>query len=115
MLLPILGLTWVFGLLAVNSATIVFQYLFTVFNSFQGLFIFLINCAFNSEVSDLVVITPDRDPYKFLFFWINLATSWIFCVVYSGSVGDFGDRNVFLDLLLKSCVKILKTVGGVAF
>ena len=72
MLLPILGLTWVFGLLAVNSATIVFQYLFTVFNSFQGLFIFLINCAFNSEVSDLVVITPDRDPYKFLFFWINL-------------------------------------------
>ncbi|XP_038054962.1 adhesion G protein-coupled receptor E3-like [Patiria miniata] len=50
MLLPILGLTWVFGLLAVNSALTVFQYLFTIFNSFQGLFIFLINCAFNSEV-----------------------------------------------------------------
>ncbi|XP_071807365.1 uncharacterized protein [Asterias amurensis] len=49
-LLPILGLTWVFGLLAVNSATIVFQYLFTIFNSFQGLFIFLIHCVFNSEV-----------------------------------------------------------------
>ncbi|XP_071807973.1 adhesion G-protein coupled receptor D1-like [Asterias amurensis] len=49
-LLPILGLTWIFGLLAVNSATIMFQYLFTIFNSFQGLFIFLNQCAFNSEV-----------------------------------------------------------------
>ncbi|XP_071808027.1 adhesion G-protein coupled receptor D1-like [Asterias amurensis] len=49
-LLPILGLTWIFGILAVNSATIMFQYLFTIFNSFQGLFIFLNQCAFNSEV-----------------------------------------------------------------
>ncbi|XP_022089653.1 adhesion G protein-coupled receptor L3-like [Acanthaster planci] len=54
-LLPLLGLTWVFGLLAVNSATILFQYLFTIFNSFQGLFIFLINCVFNSEVKTAFV------------------------------------------------------------
>ena len=34
-LLPLLGLTWVFGLLAVNQYTIIFQYLFAIFNSLQ--------------------------------------------------------------------------------
>ena len=36
-LLPILGVTWVFGLLAVNRHTTVFTWLFTVFNSLQVL------------------------------------------------------------------------------
>jgi hypothetical protein len=34
-LLPILGLTWVFGVVAVNNTAVVFQYIFTIFNSFQ--------------------------------------------------------------------------------
>ena len=34
-LLPILGLTWVFGLLAVNNSSVVFEYLFAIFNSLQ--------------------------------------------------------------------------------
>lgn len=34
-LLPLLGLTWMFGLMSVNSDTIVFQYLFAIFNSLQ--------------------------------------------------------------------------------
>ena len=34
-LLPILGLTWVFGLLAVNENTTVFAWIFTIFNSLQ--------------------------------------------------------------------------------
>ena len=34
-LLPLLGLTWVFGLLAVNEETKVFAWLFTIFNSLQ--------------------------------------------------------------------------------
>ena len=37
-LMPILGLSWVFGILAVNEATIVFQYLFCIFNSLQVIF-----------------------------------------------------------------------------
>lgn len=35
MLLPILGTSWVFGVLAVNSQAVVFQYAFTVLNSLQ--------------------------------------------------------------------------------
>jgi len=34
-LLPVFGLTWVFGILAVNEDTIVFRYIFAVLNSFQ--------------------------------------------------------------------------------
>ncbi|XP_027700035.1 adhesion G-protein coupled receptor D1 isoform X2 [Vombatus ursinus] len=49
-LLPILGSSWIFGVLAVNNHAIVFQYMFAVFNSLQGFFIFLFHCLLNSEV-----------------------------------------------------------------
>ena len=34
-LLPLLGLTWVFGIMAINKDTMVFQYLFAILNSLQ--------------------------------------------------------------------------------
>ena len=34
-LLPLLGLTWVFGLMAINKDTMAFQYLFAILNSLQ--------------------------------------------------------------------------------
>ena len=34
-LLPLLGLTWLFGLLTLNSNSTVFAWLFTIFNSLQ--------------------------------------------------------------------------------
>ncbi|KAL3875926.1 hypothetical protein ACJMK2_033830 [Sinanodonta woodiana] len=49
-LLPLLGITWVFGVLAINADTIVFQYTFALLNSLQGLFIFLFHVVFNEEV-----------------------------------------------------------------
>uniref|UniRef100_UPI00358FEB7F adhesion G-protein coupled receptor D1-like n=1 Tax=Myxine glutinosa TaxID=7769 RepID=UPI00358FEB7F len=49
-LMPILGISWLFGVLAVNESTILFQYLFALFNSMQGVFIFLFHCLLNSEV-----------------------------------------------------------------
>ena len=47
---PILGLTWVFGLMTFNRETLVFRYLFAVFNSAQGIFIFLFHCVLNKQV-----------------------------------------------------------------
>ena len=35
LLLPLLGLTWLFGLLAVNEDTVVFAWIFTILNSLQ--------------------------------------------------------------------------------
>ncbi|XP_068705881.1 adhesion G-protein coupled receptor D1-like isoform X2 [Montipora foliosa] len=47
---PLLGLTWVFGLLAATNAGLVFQYIFTILNSAQGLFIFVLHVVRNSDV-----------------------------------------------------------------
>ncbi|CAH3181494.1 unnamed protein product [Porites lobata] len=49
-LFPLLGLTWVFGVLSVTDAGLVFQYIFTIFNSLQGLFIFILHVLRNSDV-----------------------------------------------------------------
>ncbi|XP_041363782.1 adhesion G-protein coupled receptor D1-like isoform X2 [Gigantopelta aegis] len=50
-LAPILGLTWVFGVFSVNQDLVVFQYLFAIFNSLQGFFIFLFHCLLNKSVT----------------------------------------------------------------
>ncbi|XP_037063102.1 adhesion G protein-coupled receptor L2 isoform X34 [Peromyscus leucopus] len=49
-LLCLLGLTWSFGFLFVNEETVVMAYLFTTFNAFQGLFIFIFHCALQKKV-----------------------------------------------------------------
>ncbi|XP_068095270.1 adhesion G protein-coupled receptor L2 isoform X17 [Hyperolius riggenbachi] len=49
-LLCLLGLTWSFGLLYINEETVVMTYLFTVFNAFQGMFIFIFHCALQKKV-----------------------------------------------------------------
>ncbi|KAL3883261.1 hypothetical protein ACJMK2_029544 [Sinanodonta woodiana] len=50
-LLPITGITWVFGILSVNDDLVVFQYVFAILNSLQGLFIFLFHGLFNRHVT----------------------------------------------------------------
>ncbi|XP_076746823.1 adhesion G-protein coupled receptor D1 isoform X3 [Maylandia zebra] len=49
-LLPILGISWIFGVLVVNTQSLPFLYIFAVFNSLQGFFVFLFHCLLNSEV-----------------------------------------------------------------
>lgn len=49
-LLCLLGLTWSFGLFFINEASIVMAYLFTIFNSFQGMFIFIFHCLLQKKV-----------------------------------------------------------------
>ncbi|XP_071954820.1 adhesion G-protein coupled receptor G7-like [Antedon mediterranea] len=47
----LLGLTWLFGFISMNStASVVFEVLFCIFNSFQGLIIFIFFCLRNQEV-----------------------------------------------------------------
>ena len=52
-ILPLLGLTWIFGLLAYGSASVIIKYLFAIFNSLQGLVIFIFHCLLNKQASDL--------------------------------------------------------------
>ena len=48
-LLPLLGITWVFGLLAVNQESSVFAWIFTVLNSLQVIDLF---CVLNLYIRD---------------------------------------------------------------
>ncbi|XP_063265402.1 adhesion G-protein coupled receptor D2 [Prinia subflava] len=57
-LLPVLGLTWVCGVLV--HLSIVWAYVFIVLNSFQGLYIFLVYAVYNSEVRNAIQRMKDK-------------------------------------------------------
>ncbi|CAG0888939.1 unnamed protein product [Cyprideis torosa] len=47
----LLGLTWTFGIMFVTSNNVVMAYIFTVVNTLQGVFIFLLTCLQNEKVA----------------------------------------------------------------
>ncbi|XP_061181184.1 adhesion G protein-coupled receptor B1-like [Saccostrea echinata] len=49
-LVPVLGVTWIFGVLAVNESAEVFQFIFIITNSLQGLFIFVSHVVLNKKL-----------------------------------------------------------------
>ncbi|XP_051532265.1 adhesion G protein-coupled receptor L2-like isoform X3 [Myxocyprinus asiaticus] len=49
-LLCLLGLTWSFGLFFISESSIMLAYLFTIFNTFQGMFIFTFHCLLQKKV-----------------------------------------------------------------
>ncbi|XP_030640668.1 adhesion G protein-coupled receptor L2 isoform X2 [Chanos chanos] len=49
-LLCLLGLTWSFGLFFIRDSSVVMAYLFTIFNAFQGMFIFIFYCLLQKKV-----------------------------------------------------------------
>ncbi|XP_033127001.1 adhesion G-protein coupled receptor D1-like [Anneissia japonica] len=50
MMLPLMGMTWIFGLVASFDKTNFFAYMFVIFNSSQGVFIFSQLIVLNNEV-----------------------------------------------------------------
>lgn len=52
--MTLFGLTWLFAILTFSTTGLreTFQILFTIFNSFQGLFIFVFLCVMSSEIRD---------------------------------------------------------------
>ena len=51
----LLGTTWLFALFAVGEATIIFQWLFCIFNSLQGFFIFIFYTVRNPDLQKLLL------------------------------------------------------------
>lgn len=49
-LLPLLGITWIIGLFAVNENTTMFAWIFTILNSLQGVMIFVLHILRNKKV-----------------------------------------------------------------
>uniref|UniRef100_UPI00398E745C adhesion G protein-coupled receptor E2-like n=1 Tax=Pristiophorus japonicus TaxID=55135 RepID=UPI00398E745C len=50
--LVLLGCTWIFGIFHFQARTIALAYIFTIINSFQGAFIFILHCLTNKQVRD---------------------------------------------------------------
>jgi hypothetical protein len=48
--LSLLGVTWLFGVLAVDKAAVTFQYMFAICNTLQGVFIFVFHCLMDPSV-----------------------------------------------------------------
>ncbi|XP_070569269.1 adhesion G-protein coupled receptor G6-like [Ptychodera flava] len=51
-LMALLGLTWTFAIFAISEASLVFMYLFAIFNCLQGLFIFVFHCALKTDIQN---------------------------------------------------------------
>lgn len=68
--LLILGCTWCLGILQLGPAVHVMAYLFTIINSLQGVYIFLVYCLLNQQVP-LIKFPPPR-----LFLTFFLSASW---------------------------------------
>ena len=62
-IMTVLGITWIFGILAVGDVRIVFQYLFCISTSLQGFLIFVIYCMTDRDVRErlvrLLCVLPD--------------------------------------------------------
>ncbi|XP_029653062.2 adhesion G-protein coupled receptor G2 [Octopus sinensis] len=67
-LLFLFGLTWVFAFFAVSEAAKVFEYLFLVFNTLQGMFIFVFYCLYKKDtrdgVKEFVIKRKRANPWK---------------------------------------------------
>ena len=71
-ILPLLGITWLFGLLSFNSDTIIFKYIFTIFNSLQGLMIFIFHCLLNKQVRQVFFSCLHLFVFYLQFFLFSL-------------------------------------------
>ena len=49
-IMPVLGFAWTFAILDFFFDELALKYLFAIFNSLQGLFIFLFHCLLNKQV-----------------------------------------------------------------
>lgn len=54
-LFPVLGITWVFGFLYLGNHFQIAGYLFVIFNSFQGVCIFIFHCLLDKKARNMIV------------------------------------------------------------
>lgn len=60
----LLGVTWVFGTMAIGEVRLIFQYLFSISNSLQGFLIFLVRCLLYPEAKNAWVYLLRTGKFK---------------------------------------------------
>ena len=91
-ILPLLGITWLFGLLSFNSDTILFKYIFTIFNSLQGLMIFIFHCVLNKQVTQGFV-------FLFAFIYVVFTVFVLFCFCCFSVLAFLLNLTLFVAIL----------------
>lgn len=73
-MLPLFGVTWVLGAFSLNKDLVIFQYLFSIFNSLQVLQYFylyyVVKCSFNKDETVNVCYYLKR-----IFIWLFLQSN----------------------------------------
>ena len=73
-ILPLLGVTWLFGILTMTSVSLVFNYIFAILNSLQGFLIFVFHCVLNKQVSGITFfnyILKVHILHRYFFIWVQ--------------------------------------------
>ncbi|CAG2222328.1 ADGRG6 [Mytilus edulis] len=97
-LIVLLGLTWAFAIFSIDGGGIVFQYLFTIFNSLQGLFIFIFYCLLKTEAQQAWKRKFGRAPPKYSGPTMSKdATSNTYTSEVSESKKEFTDISKEID------------------
>lgn len=123
-LLPILGISWIFGVLAVNTHYLAFLYIFAVFNSLQVSFSLRQACLYQNVCSHF------REKWQyfswncfqgfFVFLFHCLLNSEVWCkiVFFSFNVEHIWNVGVFLSengILLLICLTLTHYIGSSCF
>ncbi|XP_064600764.1 adhesion G-protein coupled receptor D1-like [Liolophura sinensis] len=91
-LLPLIGLTWLFGVMTISSSTVVFQYFFALLNSLQGFFIFIFHVALNNDVKESLKKKKEKLSRSRAWFSSSGSTSKVY----------FAKQNAVTPILVSS-------------
>ncbi|XP_075061942.1 adhesion G protein-coupled receptor E1-like [Mixophyes fleayi] len=95
----ILGCTWSIGFFQFGSGSLVISYLFTICNSLQGAYIFLVHCLLNHQV---------REEYRRLFRRFHTRSKPVSDVFTSGTL-QTASRSTNISNITKPAVNIQKS------
>lgn len=75
-LVPLLGLTWLLGFISIHNTSLVFQYLFAVLNSMQGLYFLIAQYWFDDEIKKNAHRASNRVKRLFSFSGTRSTSPW---------------------------------------
>ena len=86
MLLPLLGITWIFGYFTISEETLVFMYIFNILNCFQ--------VSISQSESEIAIYKNVRLSLSakglFAFFWLEYSMFlWGWTIIFLSGGGGF--------------------------
>ncbi|KAJ7381334.1 G-protein coupled receptor [Desmophyllum pertusum] len=87
-LVPLLGVTWLLGFISIHNNSLVFQYLFAIINSMQGLYFLIAQYCFDDDIKSNAHRASNRMKRLFSLSTSKSTSSW------SGTSESSGKKSV---------------------